>query len=80
DVNQVFKDPQVKSRKMRIKMKHRKSKNKIDLIGSPMKFSLSKVNYKKSPPTLGEDTEDFLKKFLKITLSDLKKLKSKNII
>ena len=80
DVNQVFKDPQVKSRKMMIKMKHRKSKNKIDLIGSPMKFSLSKVNYKKSPPTLGEDTEDFLKKFLKITLSDLKKLKSKNII
>ena len=48
DVNQVFKDPQVKSRKMRIKMKHRKSKNKIDLIGSPMKFSLSKVNYIKS--------------------------------
>ena len=28
-----------------------------------MKFSLSKVNYKKSPPTLGEDTEEFLKKF-----------------
>ena len=34
-----------------------------------MKFSLSKVNYKKSPPTLGEDTEDFLKKF------DVKELK-----
>ena len=59
DISQVFEDPQVKSRNMKIKMKHRKSKKKIDLIASPIKFSVSKIKYKKSPPTLGEDTEFF---------------------
>lgn len=80
DISQVFEDPQVKSRKMKIKMKHRKSKEKIDLIASPIKFSVSKIKYKKSPPTLGEDTEVFLKRFLKMKSSYIKKLKLKNII
>jgi len=80
DISQVFEDPQVKSRNMKIKMKHRKSKEKIDLIASPIKFSVSKIKYKKSPPTLGEDTEVFLKRFLKMKSSYIKKLKLKNII
>ena len=80
DISQVFEDPQVKSRNMKIKMKHRKSKKKIDLIASPIKFSVSKIKYKKSPPTLGEDTEVFLKRFLKMKSSYIKKLKFKNII
>ena len=80
DISQVFEDPQVKSRNMKIKMKHRKSKEKIDLIASPIKFSVSKIKYKKSPPTLGEDTEVFLKRFLKMKPSNIKKLKLKNII
>ena len=80
DISQVFEDPQVKSRNMKIKMKHRKSKKKIDLIASPIKFSVSKIKYKKSPPILGEDTEFFLKKFLKMKPSNIKKLKLKNII
>ena len=80
DISQVFEDPQVKSRNMKIKMKHIKSKKKIDLIASPIKFSVSKIKYKKSPPTLGEDTEVFLKRFLKMKSSYIKKLKLKNII
>ena len=80
DISQVFDDPQVKSRKMKIKMKHKKSKQLIDLIANPIKFSVSKIKYKKAPPILGEDTELFLKKFLKIGVEDLKKLKLKKII
>ena len=80
DISQVFDDPQVKSRKMKIKMKHKKSKQLIDLIANPIKFSVSNIKYKKAPPVLGEDTELFLKKFLKINAEDLKKLKLKRII
>ena len=80
DISQVFKDPQVKSRNMKIKMKHKKSRKKIDLIANPIKFSVSNIKYKKPPPTLGQDTEVFLKKFLKMNASDLKKLKVKKII
>ena len=64
NIEQVFSDPQVKSRKMKINMKHKKSKTgKINIIGSPMNFSVSKIKYKKTPPTLGEDTTKFLKNF-----------------
>ena len=81
NIEQVFNDPQVKSRKMKISMKHKKSKNgKINIVGSPMNFSVSKIKYKKTPPTLGEDTTNFLKKFLKISIPEIKKLKDDDII
>ena len=59
---------------------HKKSKQLIDLIANPIKFSVSNIKYKKAPPVLGEDTELFLKKFLKISAEGLKKLKLKKII
>ena len=77
----MFNDPQVKSRKMKISMKHKKSKTgKINIIGSPMNFSVSKIKYKKTPPTLGEDTANFLKKFLKVSIPEIKKLEDDDII
>ena len=45
-----------------------------------MNFSISKIKYKKTPPTLGEDTTKFLKKFLKISPPKIKKLKDEGII
>ena len=81
NIKQVFDDPQVKSRKMKINMKHKKSKTgKINIVGSPMNFSVSKIRYKKTPPTLGQDTKRFLNKFLKISLPEIKKLKDEGII
>ena len=81
NIKQVFDDPQVKSRKMKINMKHKKSKTgKINIVGSPMNFSVSKIKYKKTPPTLGEDTKKFLNRFLKISIPEIKKLKDEGII
>lgn len=80
NIKQVFEDPQVNSRNMKIKMKHKKSKKPIDLIGNPIKFSISKVKYKKSPPTLGQDTEKILINFLKLSKEEVNKLKEKKII
>ena len=81
NIKQVFDDPQVKSRKMKINMKHKKSKTgKINIVGSPMNFSVSKIRYKKTPPTLGQDTKKFLNKFLKISIPEIQKLKDEGII
>ena len=80
NIKQVFEDPQVNARKMKIKMKHKKSKKFIELIGNPIKFSKSKVKYKKSPPTLGQDTEKILIKFLKLSKKEVDRLKDKKII
>ena len=81
NIKQVFEDRQVKSRKMVISMKHSKSKNKkIKLIANPINFSESKIQYKKPPPKLGQDTITVLKKFLKLDSKDLLDLKKKKII
>ena len=81
NIKQVFDDPQVKSRKMKINMKHKKSKTgKINIVGSPMNFSVSKIRYKKTPPTLGQDTKRVLNKFLKVSIPEIKKLKDEGII
>ena len=81
NIQQVFEDKQVKSRKMVISMKHSKSKNKkIKLIANPINFSESKIQYKKPPPKLGQDTITVLRKFLKLDSKDLLDLKKKKII
>ena len=81
NIKQVFEDKQVKSRKMIVSMKHSKSKNKkIKLIANPMNFSESKIQYKKPPPELGQDTIKILKKFLKLNSKDFLDLKKKKII
>ena len=81
NIQQVFEDKQVKSRKMVISMKHSKSKNKkIKLIANPINFSESKIQHKKPPPKLGQDTISVLKKFLKLDRKDLLDLKKKKII
>ena len=81
NIKQVFEDRQVKSRKMVISMKHSKSKNKkIKLIANPINFSESKIQYKKPPPKLGQDTITVLKKFLKLDSKDLLNLRKKKII
>ena len=81
NIQQVFEDKQVKSRKMVISMKHSKSKNKkIKLIANPINFSESNIQYKKPPPKLGQDTIAVLKKFLKLDSKDLLDLKKKKII
>ena len=80
NIKQVFDDPQVNSRKMKIEMTHKKLNRKIKIIGNPIKFSESKVKYKKSPPSLGEDTEKILSKFLKLSKKQIKILKEKKII
>ena len=66
---------------MIVSMKHSKSKNKkIKLIANPMNFSESKIQYKKPPPELGQDTIKILKKFLKLNSKDFLDLKKKKII
>ncbi len=80
NIKQVFDDPQVNSRKMKIEMTHKKLKRKIKIIGNPIKFSESKIKYKKSPPSLGEDTDEILSKFLKLNKKQIKILKEKKII
>ena len=62
-VDKVFADPNTAAREMVIEMAH-PTAGKVRLIGSPMKFSGTPVEYRLPPPLLGEHTVSVLKERL----------------
>jgi crotonobetainyl-CoA:carnitine CoA-transferase CaiB-like acyl-CoA transferase len=61
DIAQVFDDPQVRHREMRITMPHPLAgSGSVDLIGSPVRLSKTDVSYRLPPPTLGQHTGEIL--------------------
>jgi formyl-CoA transferase len=59
-LDKVFTEPQVEARQMLIEMQH-PTIGKLPLIGSPLKFSETPIEYRFPPPKLGEHTEQILK-------------------
>jgi formyl-CoA transferase len=59
-LDQVFAQPQVEARQMLIHMQHPEIGD-LKLVGSPLKFSETPVDYRLPPPRLGEHTEEILK-------------------
>ena len=63
-LDQVFEDPQVLERGMHLKMPYPASKSgEVDLIGNPIKFSETPVDYRYPPPTCGQHTDEVLQEF-----------------
>jgi crotonobetainyl-CoA:carnitine CoA-transferase CaiB-like acyl-CoA transferase len=58
-VDQVFADPQVQARGMKVSVPHPLA-GSVDLIGNPLKLSATPVTYRRPPPTLGQHTEEVL--------------------
>ena len=79
DLAQVFDDPQILARHMKITMDHPQS-GTVDLIGSPINLSKTPVAYTKAPPMLGADTETVLSSHLGLSRTDLKKLAEQGIV
>ncbi len=59
DMGQVFADPQVRHRGMRIELDHPLA-GKAPLTASPMRFSGTAVEYGLAPPLLGQHTREIL--------------------
>jgi formyl-CoA transferase len=59
-VDQVFASHQVAARDLLIEMEH-PTIGKLPLVGSPLKFSETPVEYRQPPPRLGEHTQEVLK-------------------
>jgi crotonobetainyl-CoA:carnitine CoA-transferase CaiB-like acyl-CoA transferase len=59
-LDKAFSMPQVEAREMTIHMQHEEIGD-LRLVGSPLKFSDTPVDYRLPPPRLGEHTEQILK-------------------
>ncbi len=65
NLDEVFASDQVIARDMKITMEHPLSASgTIDLIGNPVKFSTTPVEYRLAPPACGADTNEILRDWL----------------
>ncbi|KGM33857.1 CaiB/BaiF CoA transferase family protein [Inquilinus limosus] len=63
-IDQVFADPQVVARGMRIEMAHPLATDPVALIGSPIRLSETPVSYRHAPPVCGADGDAVLRDWL----------------
>ncbi|MEQ8193935.1 MAG: CoA transferase, partial [Rhodospirillales bacterium] len=78
-LKQVFEDPQVIARNMRITLPHPTAGN-VDLIGSPIKMSETPVTFRAPPPLLGQHTDEVLGELLDMSTAERDKLRKKGLI
>ena len=79
DIKQVFEEPQVAARGMRIDLPH-PSAGSVPLVASPMRFSATPVEYKLPPPTLGQHTDEVLRELLGMDAAAIAQLRESRII
>lgn len=77
----VFDDPQVQAREMVVEMAHPATGGKpAKLIASPIKMSGTPVSYRRSPPTLGQHTEEVLDEYLGMSAAEIDALRDRGIV
>ena len=80
-LDQVFEDPQVRHRGMKIELPCPGAQDgKVDLIGNPIKMSETPVEYRRPPPTLGQDTDAVLSELLELGQEEITALRDKGVV
>ncbi len=79
NIQQAFDDPQIRARGMQIEVEHPVA-GTMPGMGTPLNFSKTGVEYKKSAPLLGEDTDDVLSRVLGKSGAEIAKLKDQGIV
>ncbi len=78
-IDQVFADPQVQARGLRIDLPHPEA-GQVPLVANPIKLSATPVTYRHAPPTLGQHTEQALQEWLDASEGELEKWRAEGVI
>ena len=78
-IEQVFAEPQVIARGMRIELPH-PTAGTVPLVASPMRFTGTPLEFKVPPPTLGQHTDEILREVLGRSAAEVARLKAGGII
>jgi formyl-CoA transferase len=78
-LDQVFADPQLRARGMRIDLPHPLS-GAVPQVGNPLHFSATPVAYTQAPPLLGEHTTAVLSQRLGLSAESLADLAARGIV
>jgi crotonobetainyl-CoA:carnitine CoA-transferase CaiB-like acyl-CoA transferase len=80
-IDQVFADPQVQARGMRIEMlRDGVDGGAVPMIGNPINFSETPVEYRNPPPRLGEHTQEVLSTTLGLSPEEIAGLRARAVI
>ena len=80
-LDQVFADPQVEARDMKLQMHHPLAGDApVPLIASPMKMSATPPSYGHPPPLLGEHSDQVLQELLGLGPEELATLREGGVI
>jgi len=79
DVAQVFEEPQVRARGVRVELDHPVA-GKLPTVASPMRFSGTPVEHKLAPPLLGAHTEEILRERLGRNAAQIAALRAEGAI
>jgi len=78
-IDQVFSDPQLLSRGMRVPVEHPLS-DTLELVGNPINYSRTEINDKRMAPLLGQDTEALLSTLLGYSEEEISAIKKDQAI
>ena len=80
-IEEVFQDPQVRHRGMRIDLPHPlAAAGEVPLIANPIKMSETPVAYRNAPPTLGQHTDEVLAELLDMDEEERRGLRRRGVI
>ncbi|TCD19545.1 CoA transferase [Pseudomonas sp. IC_126] len=79
DVAQVFADPHVQARGLRLEIPHPLA-GSVPQVASPIRLSESPVDYRKAPPLLGEHSEALLQRLLGLAPEQVASLRRDGVI
>jgi crotonobetainyl-CoA:carnitine CoA-transferase CaiB-like acyl-CoA transferase len=78
-IDQVFDNPQIKARGMKISLQHAKL-GKVESVANPIKLSATPLQYHQAPPMLGEHTREVLQDWLAMDEPEYMTLLNGNIV
>ncbi len=81
NLDQVFDDPQVKAREIKLHMDHPATGTEgLDMVASPMRLSATPPSYRHPPPLLGQHTDDILRELLDASDGDISTWRAEGVI
>ena len=81
DLGQVFADPQVLERGMKQSMAYSGAAGgEVALIGNPIKFSETPVDYRHAPPRVGVDSDVVLEDLLQLDAEEVAALRDRGVV